>query len=469
MLEKLSVDFVRKLFYVLTNGNAQIKFHTICMQNQDREKAANRPIEFGLKLLGYNIWYRLPGIRNIPIGRQIGKTYLTNQYLRLPVEDLSSEILENPSVVCDVINSLFLPVLEKKSFYQQVEREIGCHGFAKARLRLENSCMGIQEIYKQLSSLLEKNISPDTELKMAAANLIPNRYIIRLLDIAAYHEIKLHFVVDSSYPREFYTRLLKKNHICWDTLTISCEEQYGKLDMAKSMGLEKYGVVSADFNHFIRPLHKLGGRAIYYRAPVQLMRDAWHPRLSEEFCETYDAICGAKIFSGKKRPSFLYELGYLCAGPFVYSLLSLMGEDDVIYYAASGSPFSRFVQADCTTDGYIKLTSPAVRLIDTGIDKQGFENFVQRIQANNPTVTVQIISLEKAAGKSLEALSCLFLEQSNELTQGILDFCRDFASCTNGSSISVSDGQALYAWGYDRICSLMYRPKAVVPAQAAAV
>ena len=68
MLEKLSVDFVRKLFSILTNGNAQIKFYTICMQNQDREKAANRPVEFGLKLLGYNVWYRLPLLRGFAGG-----------------------------------------------------------------------------------------------------------------------------------------------------------------------------------------------------------------------------------------------------------------------------------------------------------------------------------------------------------------------------------------------------------------
>ena len=67
MLEKLSVDFVRKIFAILTNGNAQIKFYTICMQNRNREKATNKPVEFGMKLLGCNILYRLPGVRNITV------------------------------------------------------------------------------------------------------------------------------------------------------------------------------------------------------------------------------------------------------------------------------------------------------------------------------------------------------------------------------------------------------------------
>ena len=469
MLEKLSVDFVRKIFHILTNGNAQIKFHTICMQNRDREKAANRPVEFGLKLLGYNVWYRLPGIRNIPVGREIGKTYLTRKYLRLPVEDLSSEILENPSVVCDITDSLFLPVLEKKRFYQQVEHRLSCPGFAKIRFGLENPSMKIDAIYKELSRIFQKQLSPQIELEMAAENFMPNRYIIRLLDIAAYHEITIHFVVDSSYPKEFYSKILKRNHICWDTLMVSCEEKKNKQEIVKGLGLEKYGVVSADFNHFIRPLHKLGGRSIYYRAPMQLMRDVWHPKLSEEFRDQYDAVCGAKVFSGKKRPSFAYELGYLCAGPFLYSLIPFLGEEDTVYYAASDSPFSRLAQADCTTNGYIKLGSPVINLIDTGIDPEGFKNFVQRIQAHNPESRLRIVSLEKTAGINLEPLSCVFTGMDNELTRGILDFCQDFASCTHRSTISVSDGRALYTWGYGNICKLVHSDEGAFHAQATAV
>ena len=217
------------------------------MQNQDREKAANRPIEFGLKLLGYNLFYRLPGLRDLPVGRRIGRDYLTRKYLRLPVEDLSSEILENPAAVCDVTDSLFLPVLGKRSFFQQVEKALDCPGFAKARLRLEDPCMGMEEIYQSLNRTLQKSLQPDTELKMAAANLMPNRYIIRLLDIAVYHGVTVHLTIDSSYPREFYLQLLKKNHIGFDTLAVSWKEKRRKLALVQELGLEKFGAVTVFF------------------------------------------------------------------------------------------------------------------------------------------------------------------------------------------------------------------------------
>lgn len=455
MLEKLSVDFVRKLFYLLTNGNAQIKFHTICMQNQDREKAANRPIEFGLKLLGYNLFYRLPGIRDLPVGRRIGRDYLTRKYLRLPVEDLSSEILENPAAVCDVTQSLFLPVLEKRSFFQQVEKALACPGFAKARLRLEDPCVEIGEIYQSLNRTLQKSLKPDTELKMAAANLMPNRYIIRLLDIAAYHGVTVHLTIDSSYPREFYLQLLKKNRIGFDTLAISGEEKRRKLALVQELGLEKFGVVSADFNRFLRPLHKQGGRPIYYRAPVQLMRDTWHPQLSPEFRERYDAVCGAKVFSGKKRPSFAYEMGYLCAGPLLYSLAFLMEEESPLCYAASDSVLAHLVSAVCTTDSRVSIKAPAVQVMDTGIDPEGFSQWMEGLKKANPETAFQTVSLEKLLGKRSAPLFSLFSGEENELSQGALNFFRDFSTCTGSSAIPFSDARALYAWGYEnmnRLC-----------------
>lgn len=462
MLEKLSVDFVRKLFYILTNGNAQIKFYTICMQNQDREKAANRPVEFGCKLLGYNLFYRLPGIRNLPIGRRIGGDYLTGKYLRLPVEDLCSEILENPAAVCDITNSLFLPVLGERSFFQQVEQQLACPGFAKARLRLADPCMGIQEIYEKLSKTLNKHLSPETELEMAAANLLPNRYIIRLLDIAAYHQVAIHFTVDSSYPQGFYRRLLQKNQIGYDTLAVSCEQKQRKKEMAQALGLEKFGVVSADFNGFLRPLHRQGGRSIYYRAPVQLMQDAWHPTLSPEFRERYDAVCGAKVFTGKSRPGFDYELGYLCAGPLLYSLACQL-EEGALCYAPSGSALNCCMPEPRRSREY----PPVVQVLDPGRDPEGFSRWMQVLQVRHPQTTFQRIGLKKLLGKNAALIAPLLSREGGQLSKGALDFCRDFSACTGNSTISLADGQALYAWGYPNIDRLCFPRREQTPSQAA--
>ncbi len=470
MIERLSVDFVRKLFYLLTNGNAQIKFHTICMQNQNREMATNRPIEFGLKLLAYNIFYRIPLIRDIPIGRSIGKEYLTRQYLRLPVEDLASEILENPAVVCDLKHTLFLPVLTQNGLYEKLEKEFRIQGFARMRRKLQNSCSSIDEIYQRLNQGLEVNLSPTRELELAYENLIPNRYIIRLLDIAAYHDVKIYLTVDSPYPSSFFESLLQRHDIAFCSLLVSSETQNKKREMVRKLGLSHFGIVSADFNHFIRPLVKAGGKPIYYRAPVQLMKDARHPRISSDFKERYDAVCGARVFSGRKRPAFSYELGYLCAGPLVYSLFSLFEDAYTVCYASRHSEFAKLVgsRAVCTRSAVQKPLPGEVQVLDTGIDPQGFARYLQKLRHMYPDTCFRVISLKQVSGSSIAPLTGFFTNASSEMTDGIRDFCRDYSKYTQNDPISIQDGVRLYRCGCENMqaqlklqsCAVQLRPAA---------
>ena len=60
MIEKLSLDFVRKIYNILTTGNDDVNFYCMCLQNQNREAATNNPVKFGLELIKINILCRLP-------------------------------------------------------------------------------------------------------------------------------------------------------------------------------------------------------------------------------------------------------------------------------------------------------------------------------------------------------------------------------------------------------------------------
>lgn len=457
MVEKLSVDFVRKIFWILTNGNAQIKFHTICMQNRDREKATNRPVEFGLKLLGYNLWYRLPLLREIPIGRQIGKDYLTRQYLRLPVEDLASEILENPQAVCDVENSLFLPVLSQDAFFEKLENVFDCPGFAKMRRRYQDNKKPLKDIYDSINQALSTSLSWEQELSIARENLIPNRYIIRFLDIATYHQVAIYLTVDSCYPRCFFETLLKQNDISWDYLAVSCESGKSKTEIARTLGLSKFGIVSADFNGFLKPLSKLGGKPIYYRAPVQLMKDTLHPGLSADFQETYDAICGARVFSGSKRPEFLYELGYLCVGPLFSSVLSFIEGDFTVCYAKKHSLFAKAAgpRAVCTMNPNRQFQQPYVQVLDPGFDEQGFAKFMDTLRRNHPHTQFRVLSLPEITSQNMLCLAGLFTGEKSLLSDGVWDFYRDYTRYTQNAPVPLQDGVRLYRSGCQNVEKLM--------------
>lgn len=460
MLEKLSVDFVRKIFAILTNGNAQIKFYTICMQNRDREKATNKPVEFGMKLLGCNILYRLPGIRSIPFGRTIGRHYLTRRYLRLPVEDLASEILEKPHAICDVQGSLLLPVLSEESLYRKLEAYFSCPGFAALRKKLQDIHRPIEEIYTELSRRLNRTITCEAELNFAKANWIPNRYIIRFLDIASYHEIGVHLVIDSPYPSSFFAALLECNGVVWDSLQVSCEAGANKTQMACGLGLKQFSVVSSDFNHCIRPLTKRGGRPIYYRAPAQLMQDALHPRLCPAFKEKYDAICGARVFSGRLRPDFLYELGYLCVGPLENALLSLCHSSFTVCYAQERSSFARlaarYTQTTCNSTQHFDATD--IQVLYTGIAPDRFSAFLEQLRHNNPDAKIRILSLQTFLTEDTALLADLFSGVDSDMVKGAQDFCRDYAKYTQGEFVPMKDAVNLYCAGKETLRQLLNTP-----------
>ena len=457
MLEKLSVDFVRKIFAILTNGNAQIKFYTICMQNRNREKATNKPVEFGMKLLGCNILYRLPGVRNIPFGRTIGQHCLTRRYLRLPVEDLASEILENPHAICDVQGSLLLPVLSEESLYRKLEAYFSCPGFAALRKKLQDVHQPIEEIYAEISRRLKRTITCEAELHLAKANWIPNRYIIRFLDIASYHGVGVHLVLNSSYPSSFFAALLKYHGVVWNSLQVSCEAGTNKTKMACQLGLKQFSVVSADFNHCIRPMTKHGGRPIYYRAPVQLMQDALHPRLCSAFKEKYDAICGARVFSGRLRPSFLYELGYLCVGPLENALLSLCRNKFTVCYAHAHSSFARLAAryAQCTCNSAQHFDVAEIQVFHTGITPNGFSGFLEQLRKNNPDAEIQVLPLQACLAEDTALLAGLFSGADSDMIKGAQDFCRDYTRYTQGEFVPLKDAVNLYCAGKKALKQLL--------------
>ena len=129
--EKLPVSGVRKLFAFLTNGNAEIKFHTIACKPRPRT-GGQPPHRLRDAAAFLHILYRLPVLRDWPFHRRLGHDYITQQYLRLPVEDLSSEILE----ISRRVRWHRKPVAAGTwtgGFFCEAEEHFGVKGFASTR------------------------------------------------------------------------------------------------------------------------------------------------------------------------------------------------------------------------------------------------------------------------------------------------------------------------------------------------
>lgn len=102
MVEKLPLDFVRKIYNTLTNGNDDVNFYCMCIQNQNREAATNSPIKFALNLIKINILCRLPFSKRKLFSEEIGKAYLSGIFVRPAICELASGMLDNSRLITDI-------------------------------------------------------------------------------------------------------------------------------------------------------------------------------------------------------------------------------------------------------------------------------------------------------------------------------------------------------------------------------
>lgn len=316
MVEKLPLDFVRKIYNMLTNGNDDVNFYCMCIQNQNREAATNSPIKFALNLIKINILCRLPFSKRRLFSEEIGKAYLSGIFVRPAICELASGMLDNSRLITDIFGCAVTTIKNRNDIFKDIEKEIGVKGFADLRKQYDNSRLPIQQIYKKISAKLKTVIDYKIELSVMEKHYVANKYAVRLLDIAACNNVFITAIVHSGYPREFIEKILKRFKISVDKLIITTEwETYFKNEAPDSP--EFTGVFSNDYKGFIKKLMKYGCKPIYYRSPQALMERTVHPKLSDDFRNVYDGICGLNLFSGIKRMSKEYELSFLCIAPAV--------------------------------------------------------------------------------------------------------------------------------------------------------
>ena len=190
---------MRKIYNFLTNGNDDVNFYCMCVQNRNREAATNSPIKFALNLIKINIVCRLPFAKNRLFSKEIGKDFLSGLFVRPTITEIASGILDNNELIFDLYGCCFTTVRDKYEIFKMIEKTIGIYGFAEKRMSLENKGLTLDVIYKQLSKHFLTEIDEKFELRLMEKHLFRNNYIIRLIDIAKYNDMKITAVDNSPY------------------------------------------------------------------------------------------------------------------------------------------------------------------------------------------------------------------------------------------------------------------------------
>ena len=344
MIEKLSLDFVRKIYNILTTGNDDVNFYCMCLQNQNREAATNNPVKFGLELIKINILCRLPFCNKRIFTKTVGKDYLSQIFVRPSICELASGMLDNSHLVTDIFGSALNQIKDDNKIFTEIENVTGVKGFALLRKKYGKQGLTISRIYKKINAELKTLIDYKLELSLVENSFFENRYIVRMIDIAQCNNMKVSVVIRSTYPKEFIKHLLDSHQIGYDELIVT----NGNNNVIETDDKSHTCVMSNNYD-FIKKYAKMGCRQMYYRCPTVLMEHIDNPIKDEKFKMLYNTICGMNLFSGIKRMSNEYELGYMCIAPAIVGFASecverLHNAEKMIFFCDENSIFAQTVK-----------------------------------------------------------------------------------------------------------------------------
>lgn len=457
MAEGLSAGVMKNIYGLLTTGSGDVNFCCSCIRNRNKELAFSKPLNFGVKLLKVNVMCRIPYIKEKLFSVPIGEKCLSHTFVRPEICDIASGMLDNTRVITDIFDSVLVGVKDKKRIYRELEEQSGVIGFAEARAALDKSDKDICEIYRTINSKLGCGLTPEAELEATEKNYIKNRYAARLIDIALCNGVSVTAAIKSCYPKEFIERLFKQFKISVDELIV-CKNS----DEFRSILISgKTAVLSSDFEKYIKLFLKKGCAPIYYRNPKLMLKQAKHPKLSNDFRDIYDGVCGTRIFSGKERYSFLYELFYLCVSPAVFGFAEK---------AVSSSRCGERIFCNCSEDSLfgqilIKLADDPDKLAFSDTDESKICSAdIARLSygKNNENTFAQYMNLSAERIADLEKLltvsGVIFENNKNAfktVQKAIGDFADDFSRYCKKSGtaadFSSNDVRELYLCAEKRL------------------
>lgn len=344
MIEKLSLDFVRKIYNILTTGNDAVNFYCMCLQNQNREVATNNPVKFGLELIKINILCRLPFCNKRIFTKSVGKDYLSQIFVRPSICELASGMLDNSHLVTDIFGSALNQIKSDDEIFAEIENATGVKGFALLRKKYGRQGLTIFQIYKKINTELKTLIDYKLELSLVENSFLENRYIVRMIDIARCNDMKVSIEIKSIYTKEFIRHLLDKHQIGYDELIVTNDNK-----ICIETEDNCHTCVMSNSYDFIKKYTKKGCKQMYYRSPVVLMEHIDNPIKDYKFRKLYNTICGINLFSGIKRMSNEYELGYMCIAPAIVGFAlecieRLRNTEKMIFFCNENSIFAQTIK-----------------------------------------------------------------------------------------------------------------------------
>lgn len=436
MLEKLSPDFILRLYNLLLSGNANIYFHCARLRNADRESATNSPISFGLKLLQINCKDRLP-LSGRKKEAYLGEEPLFAKLHRPAVHEFMSTALTAKRAYTDVLGSLIIPRIEKTQFYQLIENQLSIDGFAVCRKQLDHAKHSIDLIYAGISKRLGRKITPQTELSLFERCCYANPYMLRAMEMLSYNHVPVTGIIQTSYSAAFMQTVLQ--NCGFDLQTVQTTGDTGKsvAQLLKDEAKETKAIaLGSAFRHFLKPAARRGNDLYFYTPDRFVTQKIDFPELTQPFRFIYLHLIGTHLLNTQRGEHFVYELSFCCLAPFVFAQMVALKQ--------MGKPL-------CYTGD-----------IDDFLPLLAIEQFDMRL--SDPPADVEIGSHFETCLKPYSGVFETLCDQNDPelcvaVQNGVLDYCRQFFSfagdCIPSESQLRENAQRLLNAGARRMIGLL--------------
>ncbi|BCN29604.1 hypothetical protein [Anaeromicropila herbilytica] len=336
MKNNIQINIKKKIYHILSGGNADIAFYTDAFLSSNKEWVMKKPIRFAIQLIKINIDCRLPFKKYIIKGLVPGKKCIARIHRRPKVYQYATAIMRYPCIITDVFGSLLELTAEFEEIYSKIEEEYQIPGFAVLRKKLDSPYKTIEDIYDEIGRRCNMSISKDIELDMLKRHIVMNPYLKKAFEIASYNGTLIIGILETSYSREDIQNILTSVCIQLSDIIVSSERKLSlrkmileyrdsfwkmKNNVDSNSEVDDIAIVSANYNKALKHIRRYGLVPIYYRSPKEIMDSIPLPELTKEFSKLYQTIVGMELFSGQYNHKNIYELTYLYLAPIVFTLL----------------------------------------------------------------------------------------------------------------------------------------------------
>jgi hypothetical protein len=331
MVKDILKQFKKKIFHILTSGNADIAFYTEAYVASNKEWVMKRPVLFAINLLKIN-FYCLVLHKNYSIKELVpGRKCIARIHRRPKVYQYSADLMKYPFIITDIFHSLLELSEEIDTIYQRIEKNYNLPGFYDLRKKKANNYITIDNIYEELSRDLSVTLSKDIEINMLKKYLVLNPYLKKALEIAAYNNSSIIGILETSYSKEDIEDILNEFSIKLSDIHVSSEEKRSFSKMRNELIKqhtpphvrmeEMFVIVSANYKKAFQTSRSCKFTNKYYRSSKEIMKSITLPEITAKFKEVYQTITGIELFGGLYSHKNIYEITYLYLAPAIYAFL----------------------------------------------------------------------------------------------------------------------------------------------------